>query len=103
MDQLFGTGLATVVELKSLLEQVKCVVELDIEYASLSKDGYEAVNRSSCTPEREKGLLTDLGREQLRNGMRMCNIQSVMPLGDPMYSRIKSYESEWVVYFFIWV
>jgi len=50
-------------------------------------------NSWSTTPERgPDGKITDRGRKQIAVGLRKCNPLDVHYIGDPMLSRVKSYE-----------
>ena len=49
------------------------------------------------------GILTDRGREQLLGGYRRCSPHDVVAyVGDPMFSRVRSYEVEGLVTLTLW-
>mmetsp|Transcript_1695 Transcript_1695/g.1851 ORF Transcript_1695/g.1851 Transcript_1695/m.1851 type:complete len:414 (-) Transcript_1695:171-1412(-) len=57
------------------------------------KQTNDGASSSSEPPERgQYNILTERGREQILSGERMCDATDVKMLGDPMYSRVKSYE-----------
>lgn len=97
--------------LENLLTQVRYLVHLPLDYRVLVDEpargfslwrlfGLGAKDTASTAssdnvqfPDRDSdGKLTELGRQQLYAGLCKCNPLDVHYIGDPMLSRVKSYE-----------
>ena len=97
--------------LENLLTQVRYLVHLPLDYKVLvdepsrrrfglwrlfgwgEKDAATASSDNAQFPDRgSDGKLTELGRQQLYAGLCKCNPLDVHYVGDPMLSRVKSYE-----------
>jgi len=103
--------------LENLLAQVRYIVNLPLDYQVLPDEprasrgfgllrvlglgnmdtsataGSDANPAESLFPDRgPDGRLTDLGRQQLHAGLCKCNPLDIHYIGDPMLSRVKSYE-----------
>lgn len=100
--------------LDSLLSHVRSLVNLPLDYQVLPEevkvsrgfglwrllglDGTKATTDGASStnllvPERgSDGKLTDFGRQQLYAGLAKCNALDCHYIGDPMLSRVKSYE-----------
>jgi len=94
--------------------QARVIVSLPADYTVLpgekkgSKTGAASAlfsgKENQYQPERvHGGLLTETGRQQILIGARKCNAMDISYLGDPMYSRIKSYEIPFLVTWTVWV
>jgi len=115
LEGLFGQGTrGDEVALEKLLAQARVIVSLPADYVVLpgekkgSKTGALSTlfsgNENHYQPERiHGGLLTETGRQQILTGARKCSAMEVSYLGDPMYSRIKSYEIPVLVKWTVWV
>ncbi|KAL7473019.1 hypothetical protein ACHAXS_013392 [Conticribra weissflogii] len=115
-DSLFSgnTVMNEETALKNIVAQIQYLVDLPPDYEVLPEDVRKASwfralrvferadandrtkafdNGWSTTPERgPDGKITDRGREQIAVGLRKCNPLDVRYIGDPMLSRVKSYE-----------
>ena len=85
-------------ELKALVQQASVMVNFPTGYQVIPAEQKSAVSKSHTDkdergPERQPtGFLTEKGVDQLVKGTARCNPLDVVPMGDPMYSRVKSYE-----------
>lgn len=114
LEGLFGQGTrGDEVALEKLLTQARVIASLPADYVVLpgekkgSKSGASSIlfsaKENEYQPERvHGGLLTETGRQQILTGVRKCNAMEVAYLGDPMYSRIKSYEIPFLVKWTVW-
>lgn len=114
LEGLFGQGTrGDEVALEKLLAQARVIASLPADYVVLpgdkegSKSGASSIlfsaKENEYQPERvHGGLLTETGRQQILTGARKCNAMEVAYLGDPMYSRIKSYEIPFLVTWAVW-
>lgn len=122
LESLFGTGtMTTDSTISKLIQSAKTIVRFSESYDVLKQsnesnavNANKATNMYSISPEREaNGLITEQGRLQILDGTRQCNTldTALYDMGDPMYSRVKSYEmagmvqisimiSEWLNYKF---
>ena len=114
LEGLFGQGTrGDEAALEKLLAQARVIASLPADYVVLpgekkgSKSGASSIlfstKENEYQPERvHGGLLTETGRQQILTGARKCNAMEVAYLGDPMYSRIKSYEIPFLVTWTVW-
>lgn len=85
-------------ELKALVQKASVVVNFPSGYQPVPADQNLISSKSQTEegdrgPERETtGFLTDKGKKELVDGTVRCTPLDVVPVGDPMYSRVKSYE-----------
>jgi hypothetical protein len=95
-----------------LLQGGKVIANLPQDYEVLPRDVVKAGTSPSeeefNKPDRVNGVfLTERGREQIARGAVKCNPLDILKLGDPMTSRVKSYEFsflvEWTVRLSKWI
>lgn len=85
-------------ELKGLVEKASVIVNFPSGYKVIPADSNATASKNETekddrVPEREStGFLTERGVEELVHGNVRCTPLDVLPVGDPMYSRVKSYE-----------
>ena len=115
LEGLFGQGTrGDEAALDKLLAQARVIVSLPADYTVLPgenkgpKSGAASAlfsgKENQYQPERvHGGLLTEIGRHQILTGARKCDALDVSYLGDPMYSRVKSYEIAFLVTWTVWV
>ena len=98
--------------IKKVVDNAKLIVKFPSEYEIVLESGMRdtldsdqsantanAKGSSSCFgPDRgDVGFITERGRMQLMEGSKLCSPLDVVSLGDPMYSRVKSYEISFLV------
>jgi len=93
--------------LERLLAQARVIVDLPVDYEVLpgEKKGAGGGSGAIVTSKRDEdkpervhgGFLTEAGRHQILMGTRKCSAMDVAYIGDPMYSRVKSYEIPFLV------
>jgi len=106
--------------LENILVQVRCLVQLPLDYQVLPDEdivsrglwrflglgakGSTDINsdNSSLTVRGPDGKLTDLGRQELRAGLCKCD-PVLTYIGDPMLSRVRSYEIPALVELTVWM
>ena len=106
--------------LEKILSQVRYLVQLPLDYQVLpdqpnvsrgmwrllglgSKDDIDSyTDNSSLSVRGPDGKLTDLGRLQLSAGLCKCD-PVLTYIGDPMFSRVKTYEIPALVELTVWI
>jgi len=85
-------------ELKALVQKANVIVNFPSGYEVIPADQSATTSKSQPDkdergPERQPdGFLTEKGVDELVHGTVRCTPLDVVPVGDPMYSRVKSYE-----------
>jgi len=99
-DRLFRIGSGTVLALENLIKQAKVIVDMSVDYKTLYVVGgnFDGITCIDSSPEMIDGIITEKGRKQIIVGTRICSSTDIMSIGDPMYSRVKSYENPSVVH-----
>lgn len=107
LENLFGGTMSTDSTISKLIQSGRIIVDFPEDYNTLKQsfkgedaNATKVVNIRTFSPERgEYGLITEQGRVQLVKGYRQCDkLDAVFyELGDPMYSRVKSYEMARIV------
>lgn len=98
--------------IRKVIDNAKMMVEFPSDYEVLSQSGRLDTLDSGLSgkkndgdgssarfgPDRgDIGFITERGRMQLVEGSKFCSPLDVISLGDPMYSRVKSYEIPFLV------
>lgn len=112
LQRLVGGTQSEEQTIKTIVEKGKGIANFPKNYKVFpdgNGDTSNALNTSQSlfegvSPEHDqRGYMTETGRIQLREGSKICNAMDISFIGDPLYARIKDYESQFVLTFAIFL